>query len=237
MGKSSLLNALAGFERALVSEEAGTTRDVVEHAISVDGIFVRLQDTAGMRQTGTALEKRGMILGTRQLEQADIALFVVDGSVPLDGDDALIVSRLRGVPTIAVLNKSDLPQVVAAEDVRRICPDALLVQTVCAQRGEGVQALMRAALDTLNITSEDSDCITNARHADALQRAASLLRAALDAYCSGVPADIAALDARAALSALWRDHRPNVAGSGYRQDIFRVLRGEIGGVTWLTTLS
>lgn len=202
VGKSSLLNALAGFERALVSEEAGTTRDVVEQAISIDGVSVWLSDTAGMRQSGTALEKRGMALGSKQLRQADVALFVVDGSEPLNDDDVHIVSMLGDMPVVAALNKSDLKQMVTTQDLCDLCPKALRIRTICAQRGEGVEELMRECLSVLPLDAEQSDCITNARHADALRRADKLLRSALDAYADGIPADIAALDARAALKAL-----------------------------------
>jgi tRNA modification GTPase len=202
VGKSSLLNALAGFERALVSDEAGTTRDVVEHAISVDGIAVRLYDTAGMRAAATPLERRGMALGSAHIDTADIAIFIVDGSEPLDDNDAMASSLLQSLPVVAAINKRDLKQVVTDRDVRRLCPQALRVCSLSAQNGEGVEALLRACLSALPLSSEGSDAITSARHYDALTRARDELDRAISAHANGIPADIAALNARAALSAL-----------------------------------
>ncbi len=202
VGKSSLLNALAGFERALVSEEAGTTRDVVEHAISYRGIAVRLLDTAGMRLKASALEKRGMDMGSRQLETADIAVFIVDGSEPLNEDDIMAASLFSEIPVIAAINKSDLPQILGEKDVLALCPGALKLQNLSAQKGEGVEELLSACLDTLDLSSEQSECITSARHAQALQNAEALLTSAISAYQSGTPADVAALDARAAMRSL-----------------------------------
>ncbi len=202
VGKSSLLNALAGFERALVSEEAGTTRDVVEHAISYRGMAVRLLDTAGMRLKANPLEQRGMALGSRQLETADIAVFIVDGSEALNDDDAMAASLLSDIPVIAAINKSDLPQVVSQTDVLGLCPNAVAVQCLSAQQGEGVEDLLSVCLNALDLSSEQSECITSARHAQSLKSAKELLTSAIAAYKAGLPADVAVLDARAAMQAL-----------------------------------
>jgi len=202
VGKSSLLNALAGFERALVSEEPGTTRDVVEHAISYQGTVIRLFDTAGMRLAASTLEQRGMALGVSQLQQADIAIFIVDGSERLNEDDGMAVLALKDIPVIAAINKSDLPQLTLEDNVRAICPNAVRVLALSARKGEGVEDLLDACLNTLPSSSEQSDCVTNARHAKALMRVKELLSSALLSYRTGVPADVAALDARAALEAL-----------------------------------
>ena len=202
VGKSSLLNALAGFERALVSEEAGTTRDVVEQAISYQGIAIRLLDTAGMRQNASPLEKRGMDMGSRQLETADIAVFIIDGSEALNEDDAMAASLLKEIPVIAAINKSDLPQIPEEQDVLTLCPQAIGLLSLSAQKNAGVEELLSACLNALDITTEQSECITSARHAQALLDAKELLTAALSAYKKGMPADVAALDARAALRTL-----------------------------------
>ena len=227
VGKSSLLNALAGFERALVSEEAGTTRDVVEQAISFRGIAVRLFDTAGMRSVATPLEKRGMALGSAHLETADMALFIVDGSEPLNEDDAMTASLLSDMPFIAALNKNDLPQVVTEQDVRALCPQAVDVKSLSAQSGEGVEALLDACLDALTLDFEQGDCITNARHADALIRSNTLLSSALSAYRDGLPADIAALDARAAMQALGEITGESLSESVIDMIFFHFLRRKI----------
>lgn len=202
VGKSSLLNAAAGYERALVAQEAGTTRDVVEHAIALDGVTLRLFDTAGMRAEAQGVESRGMALGQRQIAQADVAIWVVDASMPLQQDDALACAQLSGVPVVIALNKSDLPAHLTAEAVAAQCPQALGVHRCCANTGEGVQALLRAALAAAGVGEQHQECITNARHAEVLSRACTLLHASLQAYADGIPADIAASDAREALRAL-----------------------------------
>jgi tRNA modification GTPase len=202
VGKSSLLNALAGFERALVSDEEGTTRDVVEHAISLSGFAIRLFDTAGMRQSATALERRGIEIGSRQLDASDVVIFIVDGSQTLDCDDAEAAAKLSGSRVVAAINKSDLPQVVFDEDVLKLCPNAVAVCTLSAQGGYGVDKLIRTCLGALPDLSEQSECITNARHAEALMRAGESLGLSIAAYRDGIPADIAAIHARTALAAL-----------------------------------
>ena len=202
VGKSSLLNAAAGFERALVSQEAGTTRDVVEHAISLDGVTLRLFDTAGMRASAQGVESRGMALGQRQIAQADVAIWVADASAALQEDDALALSQLTDLPVLVALNKSDLPAQLTADEVRVACPQAQGVHVCSASTGEGVPALLRAALKAAGVGARHQECITNARHAEVLTRACRLLDASLQAHNDGIPADIAATDAREALRAL-----------------------------------
>lgn len=202
VGKSSLLNAAAGFERALVAQEAGTTRDVVEHAISLDGLTLRLFDTAGIRAEAQGVESRGMALGRRQIAQADVAIWVVDASAPLQQDDTLACAQLTDLPVLIALNKSDLPALLTPDEVAAQCPQALSMHRCCASTGEGVQSLLRAALQAAGVAARHQECITNARHAEVLSRACRLLDASLRAHADGIPADIAAADAREALRAL-----------------------------------
>ena len=202
VGKSSLFNAAAGFERALVSQEAGTTRDVVEECISIDGIAIRLFDTAGLRLQAQGLEQRGMELGKQQIEMADVALLVLDASAPLDADDRLAMEQLGEVPCLIALNKGDLPPVLSREDAYAFYPQALGVYSCCAAEGQGVVELFRAALKAVGAEESQQTVLTNARHAEALTRAKRLLFSALEARQAGVPPDVAAMDAREALQAL-----------------------------------
>ena len=202
VGKSSLFNAAAGFERALVSQEAGTTRDVVEESISIDGVAIRLFDTAGLRLQAQGLEQRGMELGKQQIEMADVALLVLDASLPLDEDDRLAMEQLGDVPCFIALNKGDLPSVLTREDAQAFYPRALGVYTCCAANGQGVAELFRAVLKAVGAEEGQQAVLTNARHAEALTRAKRLLSSALEARQAGMPADIAAMDAREALQAL-----------------------------------
>src|SRR6266849_992364 len=107
-GKSSLLNALLREDRAIVSELAGTTRDVIEESFAIDGVRVRVLDTAGLRATGDAIERSGIERAQRALAGAAVALVVVDGSRPLDTDARAILAATRGRPRVVLFNKRDL---------------------------------------------------------------------------------------------------------------------------------
>ena len=202
-GKSSLLNAAAGFERALVSEQAGTTRDIIEEAVQVDSIVLRLCDTAGIHDGATGLEARGIDLGLSMIQGCDVSVLVVDGSQPLTKDDeSLLYQALKGRPFIVALNKADLPQQVQLSALADRWPDAAAVLPCSCENGEGVLAVLQAALQASGVQQNEASLITNARHAACLERAQHGLSQALEAYRAGLPADIAAEDARLALHAL-----------------------------------
>lgn len=201
-GKSSLLNAAAGFERALVSEQAGTTRDIIEEAIQIDGVVLRLFDTAGIHDEAEGLEARGIDLGLSMLQRCDVAILVLDGSQPLPQEESLLRQALEDHPFVVAVNKHDLPQQVVPEDIRRAWPKAQDVLPCCCRTGEGVKAVLQAALQAAGAQHSEQSLITNARHAACLQRAQRGLANALQAYRAGIPADIAAEDAREALQAL-----------------------------------
>ena len=201
-GKSSLLNAAAGFERALVSEQAGTTRDIIEEAIQIDGVVLRLFDTAGIHDEAEGLEARGIDLGLSMLQRCDVAILVLDGSQPLPQEESLLRQALEDHPFVVAVNKHDLPQQAVPEDIRRAWPKAQDVLPCCCRTGEGVKAVLQAALQAAGAQHSEQSLITNARHAACLQRAKRGLANALQAYRAGIPADIAAEDAREALQAL-----------------------------------
>lgn len=201
-GKSSLLNAAAGFERALVSEQAGTTRDIIEEAIQIDGVVLRLFDTAGIHDEAEGLEARGIDLGLSMLQRCDVAILVLDGSQPLPQEESLLRQALEDHPFVVAVNKHDLPQQAVPEDIRRAWPKAQDVLPCCCRTGEGVKAVLQAALQAAGAQHSEQSLITNARHAACLQRAQRSLANALQAYRAGIPADIAAEDAREALQAL-----------------------------------
>ena len=201
-GKSSLLNAAAGFERALVSEQAGTTRDIIEEAIQIDGVVLRLFDTAGIHDEAEGLEARGIDLGLSMLHRCDVAILVLDGSQPLVQEEALLNQALEDHPFVVAVNKHDLPQQAALEEIRQKWPMAQAVLPCCCRTGEGVKAVLQSALQAAGAQHSEQSLITNARHAACLQRAKRGLANALQAYRAGIPADIAAEDAREALRAL-----------------------------------
>ena len=119
-GKSSLLNVLVGEERAIVTDIAGTTRDILEETISIDGIMFRILDTAGIRSTEDVVEKIGVDRAKKAVEEADLVLYVIDFSVPFDENDESILKMIEGKNTIVLLNKSDLAAAVTEENIRSV---------------------------------------------------------------------------------------------------------------------
>lgn len=199
-GKSSLLNLLLGFERALVSDEAGTTRDVVSAPAVVCGIPLLLADTAGLRAGAGAVERAGIRKSIEQLEQAELVLAVFDLSQPLTDEDYALADRIRALgkaaQTVAVFNKLDLAAQAA--------PPALFETQVClsARTGAGREALENAVGALYGGLEPDMDSVvTSARQAAALRRASEALDGALRALGDGAP-DASGTELDAAIAAL-----------------------------------
>jgi len=199
-GKSSLLNLLLGFERALVSDEAGTTRDVVSAPAVVCGIPLLLADTAGLRAGAGEVERAGIRKSIEQLEQAELVLAVFDLSQPLTDEDYALADRIRALgkaaQTIAVFNKLDLAAQAA--------PPALFETQVClsARTGAGREALENAVGALYGGLEPDMDSVvTSARQAAALRRASEALDGALCALGDGAP-DASGTELDAAIAAL-----------------------------------
>lgn len=201
VGKSSLLNAAAGFERAIVDAQAGTTRDVLEEPVSIDGTLIRLFDTAGLRPEATGVERRGMDLGLKNLWAADVALLVLDASQPITDADKRAVEEVGEIPCVTALNKSDLPPCLTREQVQAMLPTATVI-SCSAKMGDHIQDILRAVIQKSGGGLVENDAITNARHAEALRRAEESVEKTIQATREGMPFDVAAVDARAALHAL-----------------------------------
>lgn len=189
-GKSSLLNRLLGYERAIVSEIHGTTRDTIEEVVNLGGIAVRLRDTAGIRETADSLERQGVSRARQALETADLRLLVIDASAPRPREFGL------GQAVILVLNKTDLPEHddwKTTEAVRISCTT-----------GAGFHELEQAILARLGIDKlhPQSALAVNARHADCLRRAADALARATANLRETEALEIAAVDLREALRAI-----------------------------------
>ncbi len=192
VGKSSLLNALVGHERAIVSETPGTTRDTIEEFINVRGLPLRMIDTAGLRDTDDPLENAGIIRTRRTLANADLTLHVVDGSLP---PPASAPEPTGGAATILVCNKSDLGTHPAWTGAVR----------VSCRAGEGIDALADTIYHRVTggqVAWNDAAVAINVRHQACLQRARTALAAGRDALARGISAEFAALDLRAALEAV-----------------------------------
>ncbi len=205
-GKSSLLNALAGYERAIVTDIPGTTRDTVEESVVCGGVRLRLMDTAGIRPTEDTVEKLGVERSRRAMETADLVLAVADGSQPLTREDRDLLEGLaaQGTPWILIVNKADLPAAPAPRLVwgqGQRPPAAVL--SLSALTGEGLAGLEEAvaALFPAGNTPPGS-ILTNARQEAAVRRAAEAVGRAREALAAGFTPDAILTDAEEALDAL-----------------------------------
>lgn len=198
-GKSSLLNLMAGFERVIVTDIPGTTRDAVEQTVTLGRHLLRLLDTAGIRETLDTVERLGVARSLSAAQECQLAIFVVDGSKPLTSEDEAAMSAAMQAPeSIAILNKQDLPCKIDPSDL----PFSYVIPISCA-RGEGLD-LLEQALDM--IFEEDTPCdgsiLTNARQADAIAKALESLRAARSSLQGGMTPDAVLVDVEAAMTSL-----------------------------------
>ena len=185
VGKSSLMNALCGRERAIVTDIPGTTRDVLTETLSIDGVPVELSDTAGQRDTADAIERVGVERARQAQRGADVILIVLDASAPLTDDDRRLLET-RDSRCVTVLNKWDIA-CAGSEDV--FCDVRLSAKT-----GEGVERLLALLSERIGLTALDEALLTNERHVAAARQAAALLEGAADALEGGVPVDVASVD-------------------------------------------
>lgn len=210
VGKSSLLNALLGSERAIVTAQPGTTRDVIEESIDCDGIPVALADTAGLRDTADEVERLGVERARARADTADLVLLVLDGSSP----PTTVPSWLDGERYLAVLNKADLPCAWNAAALAALASQAPVVH-VSALRGEGLDDLRRAIVRRTGARpSEGVPTLSNARQHAGLVKVDTSLRQAADAIRDQVPPDLVAVDVQAAL-----DHLGEVTGAITNDDV------------------
>ena len=198
-GKSSLLNALLGYDRAIVTAVAGTTRDTVEEKAVVGGGLLRLIDTAGIRDAEDEVERMGVERSRQAAARAELALLVLDGSQPLAGEDRQALAAARLAPRRLVLrNKIDLPQVLDSGSLEgeRTLP-------LSARTGQGLDGLEAAVAELFPAgKTPPGRMLANARQAEAVSRALRFLRGAREALESGLTPDVVLTDAEGALNAL-----------------------------------
>ncbi len=202
-GKSSLLNALMGEERAIVTEIAGTTRDTLQEQLQIGGIGLQLIDTAGIRPTEDVVEKIGVERSKEFLKSADLVLFVVDSSRALDENDGEIMAALQEKKAIVLLNKSDLEAKISEADVRALLDRPVI--PISAKLGEGVDALERTITELFfagGISFNDEVYITNARQKHALSQAEASLRLTRQSLADGMAEDFLTIDLMAAYESL-----------------------------------
>ena len=200
-GKSTLLNLLAGFDRAIVTPVAGTTRDVVEQAVQLGDIRLNLFDTAGLRQTDDAIEAEGIRRSWKKLDEAGLILAVFDGSEPLTREDLALARRCAGRPAIALVNKEDKP---TRFDAEIIAGDFAMVIPVCCQE-EGSRKVIAAAVARLLGTNQidpHAASLSGQRQLAAATRARDAVAGALDAVEGGFGLDAVSVCVDDALAAL-----------------------------------
>ena len=194
-GKSSLLNLLVGEEKAIVTDIAGTTRDVLEEQISLGGISLRMLDTAGIRSTADKVERIGVERAKEHAKNADLILYVVDASVPLDENDGQIMELLKGRKTILLLNKSDLETVISKEELTARIDAPVL--NISAREETGLaelEALIKEMFFQGEISFNDEVYITNMRQNRALEEALESLKLVENSIAMGMPEDFFSID-------------------------------------------
>ncbi len=211
VGKSSLLNRLAGFDRAIVTDIPGTTRDTVEESVMVGSTRLRLIDTAGIRQTADTVEAMGVERSKKALEEADLAIFLCDGSQPLTQEDRDIIALCMDAPNaIALINKSDLGKTVQPGEL-----PFMTILPVSIKDGTGLELLPDVLEEMFGGGMPcDGSILTNARQYDACRRAYEAMLESLKGLKLGQTPDAVLTDVEAAMEAMGE-----VTGATVREDI------------------
>ena len=202
-GKSSLLNFLVGEDRAIVTDIAGTTRDTLEEYISLHGISLRIIDTAGIRETEDVVEKIGVGKAKKMAEDADLILYVVDSSLPLDENDREIMELLGGRKSIVIYNKTDLESAVDIKELKEktgspVIPVSVVEETGITELEETIKKMFFHG----EISFDDEVYITNARHKTALEEALESLKMVRESIETGMSEDFFSIDLMSAYESL-----------------------------------
>ncbi|CAM3198325.1 tRNA uridine-5-carboxymethylaminomethyl(34) synthesis GTPase MnmE [Filibacter tadaridae] len=196
VGKSSLLNSLIQENKAIVTNIAGTTRDIIEEYVNVRGVPLRLVDTAGIRETEDIVERIGVEKSRKVLKEADLILLVLDSAEELTIEDERLFEAVSGMDTIIVINKTDLPRKIDLVRVKQLTSNVKIV-TTSLLKDEGVDELEEAIAGLFfegNLEAGDLTYVSNARHIALLHNARTTIEDALGAADEGVPVDIIQID-------------------------------------------
>lgn len=204
-GKSSLLNILAGEEKAIVTDIAGTTRDVLEENINLHGISLNVIDTAGIRDTEDTVEKIGVERARKAAMEADLIIYVVDASVPLDDNDQMIFEMIHDKKSVILLNKTDLPSVIKEDDLLKMTgKDSVMIRT-STKDATGIDLFENTVKDmffTGKINPDQEVVITNMRHKEALLRTLESLKQVKKSIENHMPEDFYSIDLMSAYTSL-----------------------------------
>ena len=212
VGKSSLINLLLQEERSIVTDIPGTTRDVIEAQIQMQGIPIRLYDTAGLHDTTNPVEQIGIKKAKQYLEVADLVLMVLEGNKPLQNTDRLIIDKISGKKIIFVINKIDLPPQLERSSIPNLT-DSSIVE-LSALQGEGLTKLEQTMIDAVGIgkiSVDDRPILSRVRHKKALVQAIDSLQSCLDGLELEISEDLLAVDIRASLVAIGEITGTNVS--------------------------
>ena len=218
-GKSSLLNTMLKEERAIVTEIAGTTRDTLEETVFLNGVALNIVDTAGIRWTKDAVERIGVDKARAAAKDADLILYVVDSSVPLDENDMEIITLIASKPAFVLLNKSDLQQVVSEEELRKHTLKEIV--RISVKEKEGLDLLEQKITDLFFsgvLSYNDEIYLTNERHKAALHTAVQSLSQVLESINQGMPEDFYSIDLTDAYEELGR-----IIGQSVDEDVINKI--------------
>jgi tRNA modification GTPase len=196
VGKSSLLNSLVHENKAIVTDVAGTTRDIIEEYVNVKGVPLRLVDTAGIRETEDIVERIGVERSREVLKKADLILLVLNYGEELSSEDEALFEAVEKMNVIVIVNKTDVEQKIDLEKVKKLAADRPLV-TTSLLRDEGVDQLEQAIADLFfegEIEGDDVTYVSNTRHIALLEQAKSTIEDAVGAIEMGVPIDLVQID-------------------------------------------
>ena len=201
VGKSTLMNLLTGYQRSIVTEIAGTTRDVIEDTINIGGIVLNLADTAGIHQTDDVVEQAGVALSVQRLKTADLVLALFDHSSALTKEDFSFIEQLAGQNVIAVVNKTDLDQQI---DIAKLKEYFKHIVYISAKNSNGLEELNNAILELLKIADFDpfAPMLANERQRSAAQQAADFLSEAVAGLSAGFTLDAVTISIESAIEGL-----------------------------------
>lgn len=205
VGKSSFLNILVGEDKAIVTEVAGTTRDILEETISFGGITLNITDTAGIRNTDDIVEKIGVERTRKALEEADLIVYIVDSSLPMDENDFDIIRMIKDKKIIVLLNKSDLNVCVTEEEIKTYFSDEIKILKTSMTGKEGIDRFVEIIKEmflTGDISYNDEVYITNMRHKEAIKDAYDSMLQVRKSIENAMPEDFYSIDLMSAYASL-----------------------------------
>ncbi|WP_300561040.1 tRNA uridine-5-carboxymethylaminomethyl(34) synthesis GTPase MnmE [Companilactobacillus sp.] len=220
VGKSSLLNRLLDEDKAIVTDVAGTTRDIVEQYVNIDGVPLKLIDTAGIRDTEDKVEKIGVERSLKAINEADLIILVLDSSRPLEDEDIQLLDATKDKRRIVIFNKNDLTPVLHPIEVKQLKADDIILLT-SAIKNDGIEQIKDTVGRLFNAGIEDSSSnviITSARQAGLLRQAKQSLNDVISGIEAGMPIDLVQID----MTSCW-DKLGEITGDSYPDELITQL--------------